>query len=200
MNALTIPTFLIEADAAPLLTLVLYFRFVLVVQIAKAWFHQQLHKPFHFVHPYNPDLGFDDLWSDARRHPIMAYLPQLHGESGSTGYLRLAWTFQIVILALCALQSLIWFLFLLSQNLTWRDVQHIIVRTARPAAVKGFKKVEWTENKVSLKGERDFFFVFLLCINKRNALVSSFLLFSYAYSLFLKRICKWPFREYFYGS
>ncbi|RMX56141.1 hypothetical protein pdam_00012114 [Pocillopora damicornis] len=34
-----------------------------------------------------------------------------------------------------------------SQNLTWRDVQHIIVRTARPAAVKGFKKVEWTENK-----------------------------------------------------
>ena len=44
---------LIEAAAAPLLTLALYFRSVLVVQIARAWLPQQVHKPFHYVHlPY----------------------------------------------------------------------------------------------------------------------------------------------------
>ena len=50
---------LIEAAAAPLLTLALYFRFVLAVQIARAWFPQQVHKPFHYVHllsrPQNPN-------------------------------------------------------------------------------------------------------------------------------------------------
>lgn len=38
-----------------------------------------------------------------------------------------------------------------NQNLTWRDVQHIIVRSARPAAVKGVKTSEWTENNAGLK-------------------------------------------------
>ena len=50
---------LIEAAAAPLLTLALYFRSVLAVQIARAWFPQQVHKPFHYVHllsrPQNPN-------------------------------------------------------------------------------------------------------------------------------------------------
>ena len=43
----------------PLLALPPYFRFVLAVQIARAWFNQQVHKPFHYVHlpsrPQNPN-------------------------------------------------------------------------------------------------------------------------------------------------
>ena len=42
-----------------LLALPPYFRFILAVQIARAWFNQQVHKPFHYVHlpsrPQNPN-------------------------------------------------------------------------------------------------------------------------------------------------
>lgn len=38
-----------------------------------------------------------------------------------------------------------------NKDLTWRDVQHIIVRSARPAAVKGVKEGDWTVNKVGLR-------------------------------------------------
>ena len=40
-------------------------------------------------------------------------------------------------------------LFILRQDLSWRDVQHIIVRTARPGPVK---ISNWNTNKAGLKG------------------------------------------------
>ena len=49
-NALAILAFLNETVATPLLTLAIYFRFSLAVQFVRAWLHQQVHKPFHYVH------------------------------------------------------------------------------------------------------------------------------------------------------
>ena len=37
--------------------------------------------------------------------------------------------------------------------LSWRDVQHIIVRSTRHYPVKGVPESHWTENKAGFKGE-----------------------------------------------
>ena len=50
----------------------------------------------------------------------------------------------------CSVQFLI--VFVLSRDLTWRDVQHIIAWTARPGPV-GISQNEWTVNKANLSGE-----------------------------------------------
>ena len=52
---------------------------------------------------------------------------------------------------LCSVQFLI--VFVLSRDLTWRDVQHIIARTARPGPVR-ISQNEWTVNKANLSGEK----------------------------------------------
>ena len=54
-NALTIRRFLDWGGCGARalntnVTLAVYFRFVLVVQIARAWFNQQPHKSYHYFH------------------------------------------------------------------------------------------------------------------------------------------------------
>ena len=42
--------------------------------------------------------------------------------------------------------------FVFSRHLSWRDVQHIIARTARPGPVALNSKSSWIKNKAGLRG------------------------------------------------